>query len=57
SAATADTLLRTRFVQVSDVTGMGAVFHSVAHLEGHAQELIYACRLLLGEDYRFKNTY
>jgi len=50
-------LLRTRFVQLADVTGVGAVFHSVAHLEGHAQEVIYIARLRLGERYRFKNVY
>jgi hypothetical protein len=50
-------LLRTRFVQVGDITGLGAVYHSVAHLEGHAQEVIYATRLRLGERYVFRNQY
>jgi len=50
-------LLATRHVQVAEVTGLGAVWHSVAHLEGHAQELIYVARLQLGAAYRFKDVY
>ncbi len=52
-----DELLRVRFVQIADCTGIGAIWHSVAHLEGHAQEIIYATRLRLGERYRFKGHY
>ncbi len=50
-------LLRPRFIQIAEVTGLGAIFHSTAHLEGHAQEIIYITRLQLGEAYRFKDTY
>jgi hypothetical protein len=50
-------LLRPRFIQIADVTAIGAVWHSVAHLEGHAQELIYLTRLKLGDRYRFKDAY
>jgi len=50
-------LLATRHVQVAEVTGLGAIWHSVAHLEGHAQEVIYLTRLQLGEAYRFKDAY
>jgi hypothetical protein len=50
-------LLRTRHIQVGDITALGAIWHSVAHLEGHAQETIYAARLILGADYRFKDHY
>jgi hypothetical protein len=50
-------LLATRHVQVGEVTGLGAIWHSVAHLEGHAQEMIYLTRLQLGEAYRFKDVY
>mgnify|MGYP006173604461 CR=1 FL=1 len=46
-----------RFVQLTDCTGLGAVYHSVAHLEGHAQEVIYITRLRLGDRYRFKDSY
>jgi len=50
-------LLRSRYVQIDEVTGMGAVYHAVAHLEGHAQELIYIARLRRGDAYQFKDQY
>lgn len=50
-------LLRARFVQIAECTGLGAVYHSVAHFEGHTQEVIYISRLRLGERYRFKDQY
>lgn len=50
-------LLRVRFVQVRDVTGIGAITHSVSHLEGHTQETVYATRLILGQAYRFRSQY
>lgn len=50
-------LLRVRFVQVAECTGMGAVWHSVSHLEGHAQEMIYITRLQRGEAYQFQSRY
>ena len=50
-------LLEPRTIQGLDVTGIGAVWHSVSHLEGHAQETIFAARLLLGDAYRFKEQY
>jgi len=56
-AASEGELLRPRFVQIAQVTGIGAIYHSVAHLEGHAQEMIYIARLQLRDDYRFKNEY
>ena len=52
-----DEWLRSRFIQITDCTGVGAVYHSVAHLEGHAQEIIYITRLRLGDRYRFKDEY
>ena len=55
--ASDEDLLRTRFIQITNCTGLGAVYHSVAHLEGHAQEMIYIARLRLGERYRFKDNY
>jgi uncharacterized damage-inducible protein DinB len=57
AAATEADLLRPRRIQGFRVTGIGAVWHSVAHLEGHAQELIYLARTRLGERYRFKDQY
>jgi len=52
-----DHLLAPRAIQGFEVTGMGAVWHCVSHLEGHAQETIFATRLILGECYRFKDHY
>lgn len=52
-----DDLLEARTIQGFEVTGMGAVWHSVSHLEGHAQETIFATRLILGDAYRFKDLY
>ncbi|MEM7625365.1 MAG: DUF664 domain-containing protein [Planctomycetota bacterium] len=52
-----DHLLAPRTIQGFTTTGMGAVWHSVSHLEGHAQETIFATRLILGEAYRFKDVY
>jgi uncharacterized damage-inducible protein DinB len=46
-------LLRVRPVQQWQTTGLTAIFHSVCHLEGHAQEIIYITRMLLGEKYQF----
>lgn len=49
--------LQPRFIQIANVTAFGAITHSVVHLEGHAQEVIYIARLRLGENYRFKDQY
>jgi len=52
-----DDLLEAHTIQGFHPTGMGAIWHSVAHLEGHAQETIYATRLMLGDEYRFQCQY
>ena len=52
-----DHLLETRSIQGFAPTRMGAVWHSVAHLEGHAQETVFATRMMLGAGYRFKDLY
>ncbi len=39
-----------------EVTGMGAVWHSVAHVQAHAQEAVYAARLLLGDAWRSREV-
>lgn len=46
-------LLRVRPVQHYQTTGLTAIFHAVCHLEGHAQEIIYITRMILGEKYKF----
>ena len=47
-------LLNVRHVQHGPQTGMAAIFHSVGHLIGHAQEIIYIARLRLGTKYVFR---
>lgn len=50
-------LVRVRHVQIGPQTGAAAVFHSVSHFVGHAQEITSMTRLLLGEAYRFRRHY
>jgi hypothetical protein len=45
-------LTRVRRIQGFDVTGLAAIFHSVPHFRGHAQEIIHITRTLLGDRYR-----
>ena len=52
-----DHLLEARSIQGFTPTRMGAIWHSVSHLEGHAQETVFATRLLLGASYRYKDLY
>lgn len=47
-------LSRIRPVQHWEVSGLSAIYHSVAHFYGHTQEIIYITRLRLGEKYRFR---
>lgn len=47
-------LLRVRTVQGFAVSGMAALWHTVAHFRGHTQEIIGMTRLLRGKDYRFQ---
>ena len=53
SGVSAEALLRVRRVQVNDVTGMQAIFHSVAHFRGHTQEIVHMTRFQLGDSYKF----
>jgi hypothetical protein len=46
-------LVRVRRVQGSDVAGLTAIFDSVPHFRGHAQEIVHLTRLQLGDAYRF----
>ncbi len=48
----ADELAKTRRIQGFDVTGLAAIFHSVPHFRGHAQEIVHLTRALLGERYQ-----
>lgn len=46
-------LLEHRRIQGFHVTGMQAIFESVAHFRGHTQEIVHMTRIQLGEDYKF----
>ena len=47
-------LLERRRIQGFDTTGLSAIFDSVAHFKGHAQEIVYLTRMQLGDNYRFE---
>ena len=46
-------LLGSRRIQSFDVTGMQAIFESIAHFRGHTQEIVHMTRCQLGDDYEF----
>ena len=46
-------LLEVKKVQGFDETVMSAMWHVVAHFEGHAHEIVYITRFLVREKYRF----
>jgi ribosomal protein S18 acetylase RimI-like enzyme/quercetin dioxygenase-like cupin family protein len=56
SRLTARQLLEPRRIQGFDVTGLAAIFNSVSHFRGHAQEIVHMTRLRLGDTYRFAWT-
>jgi hypothetical protein len=45
--------LRVRRIQGFEVTGVAAVFSTLPHFRGHAQEIIFRTRCLLGQKYLF----
>lgn len=49
-------LLASRRIQGFETTALGAIFDSVPHFNGHAQEIIYMTRSLLGKNYQFAWT-
>jgi L-amino acid N-acyltransferase YncA len=49
----AQDLLRQRCIQGFDVNGLEAIFDSVPHFRGHAQEIVHMTRSLLGDAYKF----
>jgi hypothetical protein len=46
-------LMEPRRVQGFDINVMAAIHDAVPHVGGHAQEIVWITRLLLGERYRF----
>ncbi len=53
SEISAEELLRVRRIQGFDVTGMQAIFESVAHFRGHTQEIVHMTRCQLGDSFEF----
>jgi hypothetical protein len=51
--ATDTKLLESRRIQGFEETVLSAIFESVAHFNGHTQEIVYIARLQLGDAYRF----
>jgi hypothetical protein len=49
-------LAEVRRIQGFDVTGVAAIFDSIPHFWGHAQEIVHMTRLQLGEAYKFAWT-
>jgi hypothetical protein len=47
-------LAAVRRIQGFEVTGLGAIFHSVPHFRGHAQEIVHMTRRILGDGYRIQ---
>jgi uncharacterized damage-inducible protein DinB len=54
SRVSAAELLTSRRVQGFDVTGLEAIFKVVTHFVGHAHQIVYITRYLLGDAYRFE---
>jgi hypothetical protein len=46
-------LLESRTIQGFNETVLSAIFDSLAHLNGHTQEVVYITRLQLGNGYKF----
>jgi hypothetical protein len=51
--ASALDLMRERCIQGFDVNGLEAIFDSVPHFRGHAQEIVHMTRSMLGDAYKF----
>jgi uncharacterized damage-inducible protein DinB len=49
----AEQLLARRRIQGNETTVLTAIYHSVSHFEGHAQEIISMTRQMRGERYEF----
>ena len=52
SAVTAAELLETRIIQGYTVSGLSAIYGTMAHLEQHAGQILYLTKLRLGDAYR-----
>jgi hypothetical protein len=54
---TPEELVRVRHIQIGERTGAAAIFHSVSHFVGHAQEITHMARRRLGENYMLRREY
>jgi hypothetical protein len=54
---TPDELVRSRHIQIGQRTGVAAIFHSVSHFVGHAQEITHMTRRRLGAGYQVRKQY
>ncbi len=52
----AETLTQLRRIQGGEVSGLVALFDSVAHFRGHSQEIVHLTWQLLGDAYQFQWT-
>ncbi len=52
----AEGLTQLRRIQGGEVSGLAALFDSVAHFRGQTQEIVHMTRLLLGDAYQFQWT-
>jgi hypothetical protein len=48
-----ESLLETRRIQGFDVQVLAAIFDTIAHLQGHVQEIIHMTRAMKGNEYKF----
>lgn len=50
---TTEDLLRGRTIQGFDVSGMGALMHTIPHFVGHTHQIVALTRMQLGDKYQF----
>jgi hypothetical protein len=53
AAVTDERLLKIRRIQGFEETVLSAIFETLAHLQGHTQEIVYITRMQLGDRYQF----
>jgi uncharacterized damage-inducible protein DinB len=56
SAVRSEELEQTRMIQGFEVTGLGALMHTIPHLVGHTHQIMQLTRWILGNDYEFDWT-
>ena len=56
SEVPAEQLEQQRMIQGFEVTGLGALMHTIPHLVGHTHQIMQLTRWILGNDYQFDWT-